>query len=1695
MTRKQLKRPRAAARAAFAAAMVVEDLEARVLLSTYIVTSSANSGDGSLRSAITAADAAKAAGTIVFSIPGSGVHTIVLLSTLPVVTDALTIDGTTQPGYAGTPLIALDGSAAGPAVDGLTLSGIGSGVAGLDIENFSGNGIVLQAGSGSTKGNQFVRSCFIGTDPTGTLPRGNGQNGVLVTGTNATVGGGSGMGNVVSANRGSGIVGVNSTLVVAGNRIGTNVAGNAALGNGREGIDVSAAFTIGGVNADQGNVISGNASSGIMVLGGGGMIQGANRIGTNAAGTAAIGNGYSAGSPGHDGITLLTSSTVKIVDAIQAGTGGTAGGDNRNLISGNKAAGISMGGTTLTGNGLFSGGAMVTVTGSFIGTDATGNGAIPNGGDGIFGAVSTVLNANNTPSSVLSNNVISGNARDGIDVTGGSVALSVNLVGTNAAGTRAVPNGANGIEVRGSQFPVTMIGPNNVISGNAEDGILLKSYAEVFGNFIGVDASGAAPLGNAYHGIETRTNATIGVFVGPTGVGVRAGIPMPNVISANGGDGILANGGSGLWIAANLIGTNAAGAAAPGFGNGHDGIALYDSNSNTIGGTLQNGNGVGNTVAGNAHNGITIVDPYVGNVGIGFLSTNEISQNSIYANGGLGIDLGDDGVTANVPPSQQGPNSFEDFPLISMVVAQTNNTLITGTVQGPKNTEIVIEAFDNDRPDPSGYGQGQRFVGSITVTTDATGNAQFQLTSNSAPAGTFVTTTATALNGLAPQRNPSPNTSEFSAAVQVQADGAAAFGQTAPAKPAAPLSRANSAATNSPYVVTTTADGGDGSLRAAIAAADAAKSAGTITFDIAGSGVQTIELLSALPSVTASVTIDGTTQPGYSGTPLIALDGSSAGVGVNGLILSGPLAAARGVDIEDFNGNGVVLEGGTSQTKTGETVTACYIGTDPTGALPRGNGGNGIFIANAGVFATIGGRAALGNVVSSNGGNGIFIDGDGTQVVGNRIGTNAAGAASLGNGAAGIDLIAGDSSIGGSTFDSGNVISGNGSSGILVEGHVVATIMGANRIGTNAAGSAAIGNGYSPAARFHDGITEIAGGAVTISDVLVAAGVSGGVAVDARNVISGNKAAGVSVIANSQVGDRILGSYIGTDATGSYAIGNGGDGVDLGGSGYLGAFPSQNSGPDGNLISGNASDGVYEPGFWTIAGNRIGTNAAGNAAIPNGANGVEIAVSAASVGPGNVISGNAGDGILLAAPPRTIGVSSSIVGNYIGVNATGMAPLGNAGNGIELRANRVGVGNVYSDTGQSSLVPSPNAISANGGSGILVNGYYYPQQSFNNATNNGDQITANLIGTNAVGIAAAGLGNARDGITILDASQNMIGTVGQGNTIAGNGHNGVSIILLPGSANFSFPANQISGNSIFSNAGLGIDIGDDRVTPNLPPIQSDLVSRQQQEFPVITLAAVTPNGTVIAGTVQSTPKHSIRVELFDNAVANPSGYGEGRWYLGQVTVTTDASGNASFELSTLPLTANSFVTATATDISAILALRTVGNTGEFSQAVQVGGPPTVVHASFNEQGGVPSVSLQFSENVAPLLSTNSLVVSSVATTVPVTGVSFDPTTNTATFTLPMSLPSGSYQAVIPAGSILGSLLPPNVPGVGYVFNFSLMNGALAGGGIVDFNDLVVLARHYGMPGTFADGDINGDGTVGFQDLVLLARNFGRQLPA
>ena len=192
---------------------------------------------------------------------------------------------------------------------------------------------------------------------------------------------------------------------------------------------------------------------------------------------------------------------------------------------------------------------------------------------------------------------------------------------------------------------------------------------------------------------------------------------------------------------------------------------------NTIGGTAA---GAGNVIAFNSGAGVDILDPFsTNNVG------NAILSNSILANQKLGIDLGGDGVTPNHPGGLiPGPNGFENFPVLSSAITSSSGTTIQGTLNAAASEPFTIQFFSNTAPDPSGYGPGQTYLGSITVTTDASGNASFTANLPVAAVGLSISATAT---------DPAGNTSEFSQDVTVASD-------PAPAVAAAAIARAKAAA-------------------------------------------------------------------------------------------------------------------------------------------------------------------------------------------------------------------------------------------------------------------------------------------------------------------------------------------------------------------------------------------------------------------------------------------------------------------------------------------------------------------------------------------------------------------------------------------------------------------------------------------------------------------------------------------------------------------------------------------------------------------------------------------------------------------------------------------------------------------------------------------------------------------------------------
>ncbi len=619
---------------------------------------------------------------------------------------------------------------------------LGNGIHGVSIANAPGNMVgdsepnhgnlisgnvhhgieIIAPGAQGTS----VQGNFIGTDVTGTAALGNGELGVLILDAPSnTVGGDeSGARNVISGN---GVHGVHILAPgahgnsVLGNFIGTDVTGTAAVGNGLHGVSIvdAAGNMVGGATAAARNVISGNALFGVEMIAPGAhdnSVQG-NFIGTDVTGTAALGNG-------EHGVFIVEGS-ANLVGGTEPGTG--------NLISGNGVHGVHIVAPPTTGN---------SVKGNMIGTDVTGTAPVGNGlhGVSIADAHGNVVGGPEPGAG----NLISGNVHHGLEIIGPPAhdnAVQGNLIGTDATGTVALGNGEHGIIIQGNANLVggEAPGEGNLISGNGAGGIVIEGGAvanSIFGNLIGTDITGAAALGNGGRGVDIF-NASDNA-VGTWGPGGR------NVISANQGGVRIAGDAHGNAVRGNYIGTDVSGTLD--LGNAAGGVLIAQGAfDNTIGDLPP---GSGNRIAFSARAGIRLV----GGAGPG----NAIRGNSIFSNGGLGIDNGDAGPTGNdFQDPDMGANDLQNFPIL--LSATGPDGPILGEVNSTPGTEFRIELFASSVCDPEGYGEGEIFLGHVMVTTDGPGDAGFDVSfPGNVPAGMFITATATAPNG---------STSEFSPCV------------------------------------------------------------------------------------------------------------------------------------------------------------------------------------------------------------------------------------------------------------------------------------------------------------------------------------------------------------------------------------------------------------------------------------------------------------------------------------------------------------------------------------------------------------------------------------------------------------------------------------------------------------------------------------------------------------------------------------------------------------------------------------------------------------------------------------------------------------------------------------------------------------------------------------------------------------------
>lgn len=919
----------------------------------------------------------------------------------------------------------------------------------------------------------------------------------------------------------------------------------------------------------------------------------------------------------------VTAGADNLIGGISPATRNVLGG--RSFFSGNYTAQIAIG----KPSGAASSVVNTTIRGNYIGTNAAGTAPVSTAvfrkagisiGDGVNtiiggsdaddGSLDGVVHARNIISGngngiiaeVFNNGPNSGYLMDGLTIQG-------NIVGLNATGTGVVAGQGNGIFAGEPQRSTNLLlggtaaGAGNVISGNVSGGFVGGArITNIQGNFVGTDVTGTLDFGNGDIQGPTGNNHGLNVQVGPNSQVTIGGTTAAsrNLVSGNADMGIRATDGSrtsSFVIQGNFIGTQIDGVSP--LGNGTSGM-LVDAKA-TIGGTAA---GAGNVIAFNSGLGVGV--PITPNASSGYVAV-AVLANSIYSNGNLGIDQNVTGVSLNDlgDIDTNLNNNGQNFPVLTGVNAVGGNTVISGRLNSTPNDTFRIEFFYNDVRDPSGYGEGQLFLGFTDVNTDSNGNVSFvsPTVPGVIPAGRFVTATATKIS--------TSETSEFSFAL-------------------------------ASLIVTNTLDSGIGSLRQAITSANtfvnfdrdgvAGNDVDPITFAIPGVGVQTITPLSALPTISEAVSIDGYTQTGASSNTLtvgsnamllIELNGASAGGSANGLTLGGASGSTvRGLVVNRFGGSGIELVSGN------HVVEGNYLGVDPSGTIERSNLQAGVYVT-AGANNRIGGTTPQArNVLAGNGSNtgtAQIVVGRagttpaGTVVRGNYVGVNAAGTAAVHPTASGNDdgilLFRGSTIIGGTDGDdgvvdgvvrSGNVISGN-LTGIRLDatGDNANTVNGitiqGNIIGLDATGAVDVGN-------FADGISAVAaafvGGNVQI----------GGTQTGAGNIISANDGRGFAGSAANLV---LEGNRIGTDISGTLNFGNGGQGVQITLFGELGlSYQIRVGGTSSatrNVISGNTANGVLvtgETSFGTpvivIQGNYIGTQADGQSPLPNLLDGIQL---------------------------------------------------------------------------------------------------------------------------------------------------------------------------------------------------------------------------------------------------------------------------------------------------------------------------------------------------------------------------------------------------------------------------------------------------------------------------------------------------------
>ncbi len=969
--------------------------------------------------------------------------------------------------------------------------------------------------------------------------------------------------------------------------------------------------------------------------------------------------------------------------------------------------------------------------------------------------------------------------------TVGGNTIAGNYIGTTAAGTAASAN-AYGIRVAsGSANTIGGTGASdrNLISGNTNHGVYLTgatvSGTLVLGNYVGTNAAGTAAVANGW-GVEIDGGAN-GNTIGGTTAAHR------NVLSGNTNDGVNFNGSG---VTGNLIYGNYVGVAADGttaLANIGAGVYIMGgASNNTVGGVAA---GQSNVVAFSTWNGVAVTDASTGNL---------ISGNSIYSTGTIGIDLSDNGVTANNgTKSASLPNYGMDHPVFTSANLSANSLTVAGYVGSAPNQATFasarVEVFESDN-DVSGFGEGKTYLGFLTTNASGNFSGTLDVTGKGLVAGERITGTAT---------DGSNNTSEFGANAIVTAV------YTVSGRVFEDVNYGGGAGRN-----WTTASGSGGSARSAAR----------------------VELFNGAGAFVSSTATDGSGN--------YALSGLVAGNYVVRVVTSSVTSSRTGyvaglLPIQTFRTN--------ASTGTAVDVTDHVGGHDPATA-DAGNAAAGWTLnGTTGVFSGSGsGKAHAFAPVTVSAANVTGVDfGWNFDSVAN---TNNTGQGSLRQFLTNANTLGGDASL----AQSGLVAAKENAVFLISNGTAVAGLRAANNYFT--------------------------GGVAKISPT------SAMPVISTPMVLNAQQQPGWTLAPILELDGTNASTASGLKVTG-------------GGSTVRGFVINNFSNWYGVELNGS--------GGSVVAGNYLNLNAAGTAAAPiqmfggvgmeNSANNT---VGGTTPADRNVVGGLSNQsGIKINDAGSTGNV---VLGNYIGLNATGTAAIPSSV-GVTVLAPNNTVGGTAAGAG--------NVISGN-----IMHGIYIATDG-------------NTVQGNRIGLAASGAAVIENqyGILIANGSNNIVGgtVAAAANTISGNRFQGV---IVQGA---TAAGNAIQGNAISGNGTLGIDLANNGVTANdgaMTAGQPNLL----MDFPVFTTATLSGTTLSVAGYVGSAPNQATfanaRVEVFtSDGVAG--GYGEGATYLGYLT--TDANGAFSGSLNVSGLAVGERITSTATDAA--------GNTSEFGANAVVAG--------------------------------------------------------------------------------------------------------------------------------------------------------------